>query len=184
MTRLLIGLADFPDYVPFSVNIGAHLVEPHIRDAQTFDVWPLLPEALKTALAQPRPDPAQVAAADDLPADFPLDFDEDAPAAADWSADTITLFTEYLRPLLVLESARRMLLWHGLHITPAGAEIKVDQPISNQQRTELRADLAAKASQYRAKLEAALARAQPATSSNCGPRRSRPQHGGLRTSAI
>lgn len=161
MIANLITLADFADYVPFSVNISAALVDPHIRDAQAFDVWPLLPTPLRTELPTDR---------------------------SSWQPATEALFTEHLRPLLVLEAARRMLLWHGVHVTPNGAEVIItgsNQPISGQQRTELRADLASKANQYRPGLIAALRAAYPSAGSiGCGSSGRRPGRGGLTTSAI
>lgn len=156
----LVTLADFPAYVPFSANIGAHLVDPHIREAQTFDVWPLLPGALQTALAA---------------------------AKADWLPAELALFDDFVKPLLVTEAARRMLLWHGLHITPNGAETVSDvghMPISNVQRTELRADLQAKANHYRARLEAALRLAYPSPGTTCGVVRRRRGHGGMTSAAL
>lgn len=156
MIANLITLADFAGIVPFSVNIGAHLVEPHIADAQELDVWPLLPDALRTALAGPRP----------------------------WGPALEKLFADHLRRLLVLESARRILLWHGLHITPNGAENTASQPITDQQRAQLRADLQAKATHYRPGALAAVAMLYPPTAASCGTRTRRRSNGGLQTSAI
>lgn len=156
MTQLLISLADFADYTPFSRNIQASLVEPYIRDAQQFDVWPLLPAALRTELEGLRP----------------------------WQASTEALFADSLRPLLVLEAAARMLLWHGTHVTPVGLEEQVQQatqlPASSKRRAELCADLQAKAATYRARLLAALPR--PAS---CGPSvNRRPGRGGTSFAAL
>lgn len=152
----LITLADFKGIVPFSTNISADLADPHIADAQEIDVWPLLPEQLRTELAA---------------------------GSAQWSASLTTLFTDHLKRLLVLESARRMLLWHGLHITPNGAENTASLPITDQQRTQLRADLAAKASFYRPAALVAIAALYPATTPGCGPVR-RASRGGLTMSAV
>lgn len=152
----LITLADFKGVVPFSTNIGEHLVAPHIADAQELDLWPLLPAALRSDLGQPRP----------------------------WPAAVEGLFAEHLKRLLVLEAARRALLWHGLHITPNGAENTAAQPITDTQRTQLRADLAAKATHYRPAVLAAIAAAYPTASTACGAGRPRRGNGGLRTAAI
>lgn len=161
MTQLLISLADFPAFVPFSVNIGAQLVEPHIRDAQTFDVLPLLPAAVVATLTS---DPAQ------------------------WGAADTDFFTNYVRPLLVLEAARRMLLWHGTHVTGAGLEDLASDmgrsPASQQRRTTLSADLAGKCSHYRALLQTALRTYAPAPTPTCGPRRARPDNAGLYITAV
>jgi hypothetical protein len=179
MKRLLISLADFPDFVPFSVNIGAHLVDPHIRDAQTFDV--ALPAAVYAAL--------DTALGVVLPEFKPSDFDgaefATTAAVAGWTdLPLAALWYAAVRPLLVLHAARRMLLWHGLHITPNGAEITVNQPISGQQRTELRADLQAKANQYEAVLAGALRTYLPVTPTVCGATRRRRNSGGFSSHAL
>lgn len=154
----LITITDFAGIVPFSVSIGAHLVEPHVSDAQLLDFLPRLPETLRTALTGPRP----------------------------WGAALETLWADHLRRLLVLEAARRLLLWHGLHITPNGAENTASQPITDQQRTQLRADLQTKAAHFwPAALAAVGVRYPPTPSTTCGPGRARrPSSGGLRTAAL
>jgi hypothetical protein len=176
--NLLISLADFPDYVPFSLNIGAHLVDPYIRAAQTFDVQPLLPATLWTALAAAAPAFAQEAA----PASTALPTGFTAPAPTD--EELSKLWYGGVRPLLVLTSARRMLLWHGLHITPAGAENLTAQPITSQQRTELRADLAGQASFYSARLAISLRGYLTPTTTPCGAPNRRRRQGGFQTSAV
>jgi hypothetical protein len=149
---LLISLADFADYTAFSTNISAALVEPYIRDAQRFDVWPLLPANLRTELETAR---------------------------AQWLPATEKLFTDYVRPLLVLESACRMIVWHGTHVTPAGLEDLASDlnrtAASTTRRAVLSADLQAKAATYRALLIAAL----PSPSGACGSSTTRrPGRGG------
>lgn len=151
----LITLADFKGVVPFSTNIGEHLVAPHIADAQELDLWPLLPAALRTSLSQVRP----------------------------WPAALEMLWAEHLKRLLVLAAARRMLLWHGLHITPNGAENTAAQPITDQQRTQLRADLAAKSTHYQPLALAAIATAYPVATAACGAPRRRTT-GGLSSAAL
>ena len=161
--NLLISLADFAEFVPFSPNISEALVAPHIRDAQTFDVLPLLPTAVQAT------------------------FTGDKTA---WQPADTAFFTAYLRPLLVLEAARRLLLWHGTHVTPAGLEDLASDvnrtPASQQRRTTLSADLQGKCSHYRARLEGALRTySPPAAAANCaGPTRYRSQPGGLEMFAL
>lgn len=157
--RLFISLADFADYTVLSANLPAALVEPYIRDAQRFDVWPLLPAQVQAQLAEP---------------------------TTSWAAATAALFAERIRPLLVLESAARLLLWHGTHVTPAGLEeLTTDlnrTPASGARRAALAADLQAKAAHYRAALLAVLPRS---TSAGCGADyRRRPGRGGLAISAL
>lgn len=137
----LITITDFAGIVPFSVNIGAHLADPHIADAQALDVLPRLPAALRTVLATP---------------------------TVGWPADVTTLFTDHLKRVLVLEAARRMLLWHGLHITPNGCENTAALPITDAQRNQLRADLAAKAGHYWPALLSAAGSLYPAATTGCG----------------
>jgi hypothetical protein len=178
--KLLITLADFADFTAFSTNIGASLVTPYIREAHTFDVK--LPTAVRADLE------TELAGID--PAFKPEDFDTAdfavQAATAGWANTTLArLWYEAIRPLLVLESARRMLLWHGLHITPNAAEVTTDRPISSQQRAELRADLISKASYYRPLFEAGLRSISPtSTVPTCGTPRQRPSSGGLQISAV
>lgn len=176
---LLISLADFADFTAFSTNISPALVTPYIREAHTFDVR--LPAAVRDALEK------ELRAV--LPEFNPDEFDTaeflTTATTAGWTNLKLArLWYEAIRPLLVLESARRMLLWHGLHITPNGAESTAAQPISTQQRAELRADLQAKANYYRPIYEAGLRHIAPiAAPTTCSASR-RPGHGSAQTSAI
>jgi hypothetical protein len=157
MIANLITLPDFKGVVPFSTNIGEHLVAPHIADAQEIDFWPLLPAALRTDLAQVRP----------------------------WVAALETLWADHLKRLLVLAAARRLLLWHGLHITPNGAENTAALPITDTQRTQLRADLAAKSTHYQPLALAAIHVAYPTTATTCGDgHRRRRTNGGFSSAAL
>ncbi len=178
--RLLISIADFPGIVPFSVNINALLVDPHIRDAQTFDVklgaelYGQLDAALQAVLPEFNPDEFDTA-------EF-----QAAAITAGW-ADTklATLWHSAVRPLLVCHAARRMMLWHGAHITANGLETISDvghMPVSTAVRSELRSDMQAKCSHYEALLLPALRAYQPiATPGTCSPSRRRTTKGGLKT---
>lgn len=184
MRRLLINIGDFPDFVPFSVHIAPLLVTPHIRDAHTFDVGPLLSTALWLQLeteldtVMPEFNPAEFASSEFLT----------TTVQAGWITPALAaLWYDAVRPLLVCESARRMLLWHGAHVTANGVETISDvghMPVSGATRTELRSDLQAKCSHYRARLTARLGPFAPLVST-CGPgRRRRPGAGGLTTYAL
>ena len=167
MSSLLITAADLADYVRVSANVGALLLEPALRDAHVFDVLPLLR-------------PAEVG---NLVAYLVL-------AEAERGAHPAhELYTTAVRPLLCYETYRRFLLDHGAHITANGVETISDvghQPVSGQQRTEMRADAQAKCAHYRALLGAALHRYRGAAApAACGPAAvRRPGRGGLRITAI
>lgn len=176
--KLLIALADFADFTAFSTNINNALVTPYIREAHTFDVR--LPSGVRLDLEAALPGIDPNFKPDETDA---VTFDADAQAAGWTNTKLARAWYGAIRPLLVLESARRMLLWHGLHITPNGAENTASQPISSQQRAELRADLQAKAGHYRALYDAALRLLLPVLSP-CGTARRRAGNGGLQTSAI
>lgn len=187
MIANLITLADFPEFVPFSVNTDASLVNPHIREAQTFDVEPVATLARLRAVAAELPG----VAANFKPTDTDApDFLQQA-AAAGWADTTLArIWYVGIRPLLVCESARRMLLWHGFHVSPAGLHTVSDpstgaQPVSGTNRAELRADLASKANHYRARLETALRLAYPTSyATACTASRRRRGSGGAQLSAV
>ena len=96
----------------------------------------------------------------------------------------------FVRPLLVCEAFRRMLPWHGHHVTANGIEAISDvghQPISASVRAELRGDILAKGTYYRHRLLTALATyrgtALPATACS-SPGRRRAGSGGTKSYAI
>jgi hypothetical protein len=181
--KLLISILDFPDFTAFSKNIAATLVDPYIREAQTFDVK--LPTVIREELATTLPLIDKAFKPEDFDtANFPA-----AAVEAGWQNPKLArVWYEGIRPLLVLESARRMLLIHGVHFTPNGVQTISDggqMPISSQLRAELRADLQAKANHYRPFVEAGLRALSAITvPTTCGPVRRRRGHGGLQTSAI
>jgi len=178
--KLLITLADITAFTAFSTNIGAHLVTPYIREAQTFDVK--LPALVRAELEAELPTIDPLFKPDDFEAvNFPQ-----AAVSAGWASPKLArAWYEAIRPLLALEAARRMLLWHGLHITAAGCENVSALPITDGQRAALRADLQAKAVHYRALYEAALLTLAPIpAATSCAPTRRRPGNGGLRSAAI
>lgn len=157
----LITKADFPEFVPLSVNVGDHLINPYILDAYTFDVAGLLTAAEWQLLQGPQP----------------------------YQEPALVLLWAALKPVWVVESFRRFFLWHGTHVTENGVETFSDggnQPVSSARRAELKADIEAKASHYRRLLEAALRTyrgpAQPTTCTSA--RRRRPSDGGLKTYAV
>jgi hypothetical protein len=178
--KLLVSITDFPPYVPFSVNIAPLLVEPYILRAQTQDVR--LPSAIWKALETA----LDAVAGEFAPNEFDsAEFFTEAQAAGWVDMKLAALWYTAVRPLLVCHAARRMLLWHGLHITPNAAEITTDRPVSAAQRTEMRSDLQAQCSFYEAQLQVALRAYQPTnTNAVCVSTRRQPTHGGLKTSAV
>ena len=149
------------------------------------------PHLDQAASSEHRADPAPLRAElESIGAEFePSEFDraEFATALEALPMATQVLFADYLKPLLVMESARRMLLIHGVHITPNGVETISDvghMPISGQVRAELRADYQHKATHYRNRLELALRQAYPPTAITCGTPRRRRDRGGLQSSVL
>lgn len=160
----LITKADLPDYTKMSVNTADLLVNPAIRDAHVFDVLPHLSAAEQGNLV------AYLA----------------LPAADQALHPAHVLYTTAVRPLLCYETYRRFLLDHGVHVTPNGVEVTTTNPVSGQQRLEMRADAAAKCSHYQAVLASALRTYRgAATPTTCGNNRTRRRSaGGYRTAAI
>jgi len=178
--KLLISILDFGDFTAFSKNIAEALVNPYIREAQQFDVRlpaPVRAELeteLDAVLPSFKPDEFDTA-----------DFDTEAKIAGWQNLALAKVWYEGIRPLLVLEAARRMLLWHGVHITPNGAEITAESPASSQTLAALRADLQAKASYYRPLFEAGLrSLSTSAAPTSCGTTRRRPSRGGFTSYAV
>ena len=187
----LITKADLSDYTRVSQNVSNLLLNPAIRDAHTFDVLPLLHANEVAALAAYLVEPARAA--------FVVAY-QTAELAGFPPADLLALqasplyrlhvlYATAVRPLLCYETYRRFLLDHGVHLTENGAETISDvghQPISGQQRTEMRADAATKCSHYRAVLSIALRtyRGAAATATACATRPRRPGAGGFTSSAV
>ncbi|MDO7888202.1 DUF6712 family protein [Hymenobacter cheonanensis] len=188
----LITKADLGDYTRVSANVADLLINPAIRDAHTFDVLPLLAGSEAQLLAAYLTDAGRPAFAVSYAAAEALGFPEAELAALQASPlyQRHVLYVSAVRPLLCYETYRRFLLDHGAHVTENGVETFSsgnNQPISQAQRTEMRADAAAKCSHYRALLTGALhtyrGPAAAATACGAGPNR-RPGAGGLRTVAL
>lgn len=178
--KLLISILDFADFTAFSKNIAEALVNPYIREAQQFDVrLPIevraeLEAELEGVVPSFKPDEFNSA-----------DFSTEANIAGWKNLALAKAWYEGIRPLLVLEAARRMMLWHGVHITPNGAELTAENPASPQLLAALRADLQAKASYYRPLYEAGLrSLSTSAAPTSCGPTRRRPSRGGFTSYAV
>ena len=163
----LITKADLTSYTKVSPNIADLLINPAIQDAHTFDVLPLLSPVEQGNLV------AYLAL-----------------AAADRTKDPVhVLYTTAVRPLLCYQAYRRFLLDHGAHVTENGVETFSsgnNQPISQAQRSEMRADAAAKCSHFGAVLAGALRVYRgPAATTSCGAGRNRrPRTGGFQSSAV
>lgn len=185
MSLLLITVQDFPEFWPLSINTSPELVEPYIRKAQTFDVRPLFTAAEWAGLERNLGNGT---------AEFPgIEFDPaeflSTPPPSGWDNPTLAaLWAGFIRPLLVTEAFRRLLLWHGTHMTGNGAETFSDgsnQPISASRRAELKADVEAERNLYAGRLQAALRAYRGTAPTTCGnsPRR-RPGRGGVTFHAI
>ncbi|MBX0290954.1 hypothetical protein K3G63_10920 [Hymenobacter sp. HSC-4F20] len=183
---LLITKFDFPEFWPLSTNIGDHLVNPYVGKAQTFDVRPLFTTAEWEGFTR------------NLGADageFPgIEVNEaeflTSPPATGWDNPTLAaLWAGFVRPLLVTESFRRFMRWHGTHITENGLETFSDggnQPISPARRAELKADVEAERELYRNRLATALRVYRGSVpSASCAPKPKRqPGKGGPTFHAI
>lgn len=178
---LLLSKSDFPAFVPFSLNIGAHLVEPHIRAAQRFDLR--LPGLLTRDEMQALEANSEKYARTEFdnlefdPREFLAELLE-----TEWDDKPLyTLFMGFVRPLHVFEAFRRLLVWHGHHVTPNGLEVITDDShklVSASVRTELRNDILTQANYYRNALQLALRTYRgAAVPTTCGPLRRRRQAG-------
>lgn len=165
MSSYLISKADFPEFVPLSLNVADELVNPYIRDAYEFDIAPLFTAAEWALLTAARGLVEQPA---------------EAPA--------VLALWEPLRALWVCQAFRLFLRWHGTHITPNGVEAFADGgqlPVSGARRAELIADIDGRVARYAARLATALRAYRPATTTTCGTHhRRRPGRSGLQSHAI
>lgn len=190
--KLLIAKTDLQDYTRVSEQVADLLINPAIRDAHEFDVLPLLHTAEVLALSVYLADAGRPAFATAYKSAEEAGF-----PAADLAALQASplyrphvLYVGAVRPLLCYETYRRFLLDHGAHITENGVETFSsgnNQPIGQGQRTEMRADAAAKCSFYRAKIAGALATYRGPTyqPASCGASTNRrPGNGGLRTAPL
>ncbi|SNC67348.1 hypothetical protein SAMN06265337_1920 [Hymenobacter gelipurpurascens] len=186
MSILLITVADFPEFWPLSINTAPELVEPYIRKAQTFDVRPLFTAAEWQGFESNLGNGTT---------EFPgVEFDPEeflaTPPPSAWDNPTLAaLWVGFAKPVLVTESFRRLMLWHGTHVTPNGLETMQDinnQPVTSARRAELKADVEAERNLYAGRLQAAL-RAYRGTvpTTTCGAStRRRPGRGGVTFHAI
>lgn len=187
----LITKRDLPDYTKFSVNTADLLINPSIQDAHVFNVLPHLSLPEQRALSAYLANADRASFEADYKACEKLGFPEEqlAGLVANPLYSVGVLYLSAVRPLLCYETYRHLLLGHGVHVTPNGVEVVEGTdgtPVSGQQRTEMRADAAAKCAHYHSVLASALRTYRGPTTgpTTCGPRRRRPQSGGLSISVI
>ncbi len=173
---LLVTKKDFPAFVPFTDQIGDHLVTPHIQDAQLFDVRRLMRKEEYTEM--------EASAEQHERTEFHfLEFDPreffTELLQTEWENKKLyTLFMGFVRPLIVCEAFRRLIPYHGAHVTGNGFEVISEmghQPISAATRAEIREDILTKCNYYRTRLETALSTYRGTTppTTTCTPYRRR-----------
>lgn len=137
----LIDKDDFSAYVPWSDNIKAPQVDVHCFDAQTIDVYPLLPTAKVSGNNM----------TDDII--FAL---TESPVT---QPELVAFWNDYVKPLIVLKAYCRFLLYHGRNITQYGIRVNnedTSNDVGDKGRGELMADNEHKANVYLMKLKERL----------------------------
>lgn len=137
----LINKSDFSEYVVFSNNIKDDNIDVHCRDAQNFDVYPIMPTA-KVSGNNMIDD--IIFALTESPVEKP---------------ELIALFNDYVKPFMVLKAYCRFLLYHGRNITQYGIRVNnedTSNDIGDKGRAEFIADNEHKANVYLARLNKAL----------------------------
>lgn len=125
----LIDKSDFAGIVKMSVNIPDADVNFHCMDAQRFDLFPLIPDALATALQ------------------------------GTMGTQLQALFNNYIKGFLVCKAHARLLLWQGNNVTQFGLvrnREDTSDAISDKQRAELIQSSEHKANVYLAQIAKAL----------------------------
>jgi hypothetical protein len=125
----LIDKSDFIGIVKMSVNIPDSDVNFHCMDAQRFDLFPIIPDALATALQ------------------------------GSMGAELQAFFDDYVKGFLVCKAHARLLLWQGNNVTQFGLvrnNEDTSEPISDKQRAELIQSSEHKANIYLAQMSKAM----------------------------
>ena len=125
----LINKSDFIGIVKMSVNIPDTDVDFHCLDAQRFDLFPIIPDALATALQ------------------------------GTMGTQLQAFFNNYVKGFLVCKAHARLLLWQGNNVTQFGLVTNREDtsaPISDKQRAELIQSSEHKANVYLAQMTKAM----------------------------
>lgn len=129
----LINKSDFIGIVKMSVNIPDSDVDFHCMDAQKFDLFPIIPTALATALQ------------------------------GTMGAELQTFFNNYVKGFLVCKAHARLLLWQGNNLTQFGLVTNSEDtsvPLTDKQRAELIQSSEHKANVYLAQMSKAMSDAK------------------------
>lgn len=129
----LIDKSDFIGIVKMSVNIPDSDVDFHCMDAQKFDLFPIIPTALATALQ------------------------------GTMGTELQAFFNNYVKGFLVCKAHARLLLWQGRNITQHGLtqpREDTSEPITDKQRAELIQSVEHKANVYLAQMSKAMSDAE------------------------
>ena len=137
----LIDKNDFGDYVKWSANIPDRDVDPHCKDAQNFDAFPIMPLA--------------VVSGNNMITDIETALAE-SPVT---KPELVAFYNTYLEPFLVCKAYARFLLWHGRNIAQYGFVTNQEDTsieVSDKTRGEMIADIQSKSNIYWARLTANL----------------------------
>lgn len=133
----LIDRDDFQQYVKFSANIPARDVDYQCKDAQEFDVMPLLPVAVITG--------------NNMMTDIEVALFE-SPVT---KQELVSLYNDFVKPLLVCKAYARYLLWAGRNVSQFGLRVNNEDTsieVSDKARGELIADVEHKCNVYLSRL--------------------------------
>lgn len=125
----LINKSDFTGIVKMSVNIPDSDVDFHCLDAQRFDLFPIIPDALATALQ------------------------------GTMGTELQAFFDNYVKGFLVCKAHARLLLWQGNNVTQFGLVTNREDTsaqITDKQRAELIQSSEHKANVYLAQMTKAM----------------------------
>lgn len=125
----LINKSDFIGIVKMSVNIPDSDVDFHCLDAQRFDLFSIIPDALATALQ------------------------------GTMGTELQAFFNNYVKGFLVCKAHARLLLWQGNNVTQFGLVTNredTSQQITDKQRAELIQSSEHKANVYLAQMTKAM----------------------------
>jgi hypothetical protein len=169
---MIIRKIHIGQYAPFTTNVPDKDLDPHILNAETMELKPILGDALYTAIRQISDTNPNVwnVGTPYVVGNFSYSLSGGVASVyeciqanagqaltdiAYWTPSPLgSIWYNYILPWAIFETLKKFMVWYGVHVTPSGVQVNGDTtflPVDGQTRAGMVAEYKNNAQVYKAK---------------------------------